>query len=53
MRSLAPTRIVEAYTLTDVRLLLEDDNVMKVVVLRQCYKVEFPLEYDVNSEVEE
>ena len=37
----------------DVRLLLEEDNVVKFAVLGECYKMEFPLEFDVDSEVEE
>ena len=36
----------------DVRLLFEDDNVVKMVVLGECYKVEFPLEFDVDFEVD-
>ncbi|KAJ9615781.1 hypothetical protein H2200_001858 [Cladophialophora chaetospira] len=37
----------------DVRLLLKEDNVVKLVVLGECYRVEFPLEFDVDFEVDE
>ncbi|KAJ9611824.1 hypothetical protein H2204_015164 [Knufia peltigerae] len=34
----------------DEKLSLEDDNVEKFVVLEECYKVEFPLEFDTYCE---
>lgn len=34
----------------DEKLLLEDDNVERLVVLGECYKIEFPLEFDTYCE---
>jgi hypothetical protein len=34
----------------DIKLLLEDDNIMDFVVLGECYNVEYPLEFDLDCE---